>query len=58
LALELENTRTSLVTNCDKLDSKSKALNFQVIHADEAALRLKNTESRLKASEEDLKNQR
>jgi hypothetical protein len=29
-----------------------------VIHADEAALRLKNTESRLKASEEDLKNQR
>jgi hypothetical protein len=58
LALELENTRTSLVTSCDKLDSKLKALDFQVIHADEAVLRLKNTESRLKASEEDLKNQR
>jgi hypothetical protein len=40
------------------LDSKSKALDFQVIHADEAMLRLKNTESRQKAAEEDLKNQR
>jgi uncharacterized protein with gpF-like domain len=40
------------------LDSKSKALDFQVIHADEAMLRLKNAESRLKAAEEDLKNQR
>jgi hypothetical protein len=29
-----------------------------VIHADEVMLRLKNTESRLKAAEEDLKNQR
>jgi hypothetical protein len=29
-----------------------------VIRADEAMLRLKNTESRLKAAEEDLKNQR
>jgi hypothetical protein len=29
-----------------------------VIHADEAVLRLKNTESRLEAAEEDLKNQR
>jgi hypothetical protein len=29
-----------------------------VIHADEAMLRLKNIESRLKAVEEDLKNQR
>jgi hypothetical protein len=40
------------------LDSKSKALDFQVIRADEAMLRLKNVESRLKAAEEDLKNQR
>jgi hypothetical protein len=40
------------------LDSKLKALDFQVIHADEAMLRLKNVESWLKATEEDLKNQR
>jgi uncharacterized protein with gpF-like domain len=39
------------------LDSKSKALYFQVIHADEGMLRLKNAESQLKATEEDLKNQ-
>jgi hypothetical protein len=58
LALELENARTSLVTTCDKLDSKSKALDFQVIRADDAVLQLKNAESRLKATEEDLKNQR
>jgi hypothetical protein len=58
LALELENARTSLITTCDKLDSKSKALDFQVIRADDAVLQLKNAESRLKATEEDLKNQR
>jgi chromosome segregation ATPase len=58
LALELETAQTSLVATRDKLDSKSKALDFQVIHADEAVLRLKNVESRLKAAEEDLKNQR
>jgi uncharacterized protein with gpF-like domain len=58
LALELENAYTSLTATRDKLDSKSKALNFQVIHVDEAMLRLKNAESRLKAAEEDLKNQR
>jgi hypothetical protein len=40
------------------LDSKSKALDFQVICADEALLQLKNVESRLKIIEEDLKNQR
>jgi hypothetical protein len=40
------------------LDSKSKALDFQVIHADEAMLQPKNAESQLKAAEEDLKNQR
>jgi hypothetical protein len=57
LALELENTQTSLAATHDKLDSKSKALDFQVIHADEAMLRLKNAESRLKVAEEDLKNQ-
>jgi hypothetical protein len=56
LALELENTQTSLAATLDKLDSKSKALDFQVIRADEAMLRLKNTESRLKAAKEDLKN--
>jgi uncharacterized protein with gpF-like domain len=58
LALELENAQTSLAATHDKLDSKSKALDFQVIHADEAMLRLKNTERWLKAAKEDLKNQR
>jgi hypothetical protein len=58
LALELENARTSHVATRDKLDSKSKALDIQVIHADEVVFRLKNAESRLKTAEEDLKNQR
>jgi hypothetical protein len=58
LAHELENTHTSLAATRDKLDSKSKALDFQVIRTDEAMLHLKNAESRLKADEEDLKNQR
>jgi hypothetical protein len=58
LALELENAQTSLATTHDKLDSKSKALHFQVIHADGAMLRLRNAESRLKATKEDLRNQR
>jgi hypothetical protein len=58
MALELENVWTTLATTHDKLDSKSKALDFQVIRADEAMLRLKNAESQLKAAEEDLKNQR
>jgi hypothetical protein len=49
---------TSLAATRDKLDSQSKVLNFQVTHADEAMLRLKNTESWLKAAEEYLKNQR
>jgi hypothetical protein len=44
MALKLENTRTSLAATRDQLDSKSKALDFQVIHADEAMLRLKNDE--------------
>jgi hypothetical protein len=39
LTLELENARTSLAATCDKLDSKSKALDFQVIRVDEAMLR-------------------
>jgi hypothetical protein len=56
--LELETAHTTLAATRDKLDSKSKALDFQVIHADEAVLRLKNAESRLKVDEEDLKNQR
>jgi hypothetical protein len=38
LALELENTRTSLAATRDKLDSKSKTLNFQVIRVDETML--------------------
>jgi hypothetical protein len=58
LALELENAQTSLAATLDKLDSKSKALNFQVICANEAMLRWKNKERWLKAAEEDLKNQR
>jgi hypothetical protein len=56
LALELKNARTSLIATCNKLDSKSKALDFQVICADKVVLWLKNVESRLKAAEEDLKN--
>jgi hypothetical protein len=58
LALELENAQTSHAATHDKLDSKSKALDFQVIRADQAMVRLTNTESRLKAAKEDLKNQR
>jgi hypothetical protein len=58
LALELENARTSLASTRDKLDSKSKALNFQVICVNKAMLWLKNAESRLKAAKEDLRNQR
>jgi hypothetical protein len=56
--LELETAQTSLTATRDKLNSKSKALDFQVIRADEAMLRLKNAESRLEATEEDLKNQK
>jgi hypothetical protein len=57
LALKLENVQTSLVATLVKLENKSKALDFQVIRADEAALRLENTEGRLKVVEEDLKTQ-
>jgi hypothetical protein len=56
--LELETTQTSLAATRDKLNSKSKALDFQVIRADEVVLQLKNVERRLEAAEEDLKNQR
>jgi hypothetical protein len=55
LALELENAQASLIATCNKLEGKSKALDFQVIHADEVALRLKNTEGRLKTAKKDLK---
>jgi hypothetical protein len=58
LVLELETAQTSLATTRDKLNSKSKALDFQVIHTDEVVLRLKNDESWLEDTEEDLKNQR
>jgi chromosome segregation ATPase len=58
LALELENARASLAATHDKLDNESKALDLQVIHVDEAMLQWKNAKSRLKAAEEDLKNQR
>jgi hypothetical protein len=56
--LELEIAQTSLAAKRDKLNSKSKALDFQVIRANEVVLRLKNAESRLEATEEDLKNQK
>jgi hypothetical protein len=42
MTLELENARTSLTATRDKLDSKLKASDFQVICADEAMLQLKN----------------
>jgi hypothetical protein len=58
LELELENVQTSLAATRDKLDSKSKAPDLQVFHADEAMLRLKNAESWQKDTKEDLKNQR
>jgi hypothetical protein len=57
LALEPENAQASLVATCDKLECKSKALDFQVIRADEVVLLLKNTEGRLKIVEEDLRTQ-
>jgi hypothetical protein len=53
--LELETAQTSLVATRDKLNSKSKAMDFQVIRANEGVLRLKNAESRLEAAKEDLK---
>jgi hypothetical protein len=56
--LQLETAQTSLAATHNKLDSKSKALDFQVIRADEAVLRLKNDESQLNATKEDLKDQR
>jgi hypothetical protein len=58
LVLELETALTPLAATRDKLDSKSKTLDFQVIRANEAMLRLKNIKSRLEAAEEDLKNQK
>jgi hypothetical protein len=58
LPLELETTQTSLAATRDKLDSKSKAQDLQVIRADEAMFQLKNAESRLIAAKEDLNNQR
>jgi hypothetical protein len=51
-ALELENAQTSLAATHDKLVSKSKALDFQVIHADEAMLWLKNAKSYWRRFEE------
>jgi hypothetical protein len=56
--LELETTHTSLAATRDKLNSKSNALDFQVIRGDEVVLQLKNAESRLEAAKEDLKNQK
>jgi peptidoglycan hydrolase CwlO-like protein len=57
LTLELENAQTSFAATRDKLDSNSQDLDFQVIRADEAMLRLKKPENRLKAAKADLKNQ-
>jgi hypothetical protein len=56
--IELEITQTSLIAMHDKLDSKSKALDIQLIRADEAVLWLKIFESRLEAAEQDLKKQK
>jgi hypothetical protein len=56
MVLELETALTPLAATHDKLNSKSKGLDFQVIHADEAMLWVKNTESWLEAAKEDLKN--
>jgi hypothetical protein len=56
--LQLETAHTSLAATRDKLDSKSKALDFQVIRADEAMLQLKNDESQLNTTKEDLEDQR
>jgi hypothetical protein len=56
--LELETALAPLAATRDKLDSKSKTLDFQVIRANEVVLRLKNIKSRLEAAEEDLKNQK
>jgi peptidoglycan hydrolase CwlO-like protein len=36
--LELETTQTSFAATRDKLNSKSKALDFQVIHANKVVL--------------------
>jgi hypothetical protein len=58
LVLKLETAQISLAATRDKLNNKSKVLDFQVIRADEAVVRLKNAESQLKAAEEDLKNQK
>jgi hypothetical protein len=58
LVLQLETAQTSLAATRDKLDSKSKALDFQVIRADEAMLQLKNDESQLNTTKEDLEDQR
>jgi hypothetical protein len=49
LVLELEIVQTSLAATRDKLDSKSKVLDLQVILADEAMFRLKNAECWLKS---------
>jgi chromosome segregation ATPase len=57
LAPELENPQASLVATYNKLESKSKALDFQVICVDEVVLQLKNTEGRLNTAKEDLKTQ-
>jgi chromosome segregation ATPase len=58
LVHKLETAQTSLAATRDNLNCKSNALDFQVIRVDEAVLRLKNTEIRLEAAEEDLKNQK
>jgi chromosome segregation ATPase len=58
LVHKLETAHNSLAATRDNLNCKSNALDFQVIRVDEAVLRLKNTEIRLEAAEEDLKNQK
>jgi chromosome segregation ATPase len=48
LSLKLDNVKTSLAITQDKLDRKSKALDSQMTHADEAELQLKSVEDKLK----------
>jgi hypothetical protein len=57
LSRELEIVNTSLTTTCDKLASKSTALDAMVILRDDAKLLLPKSEEKLQATEEELKTQ-
>jgi hypothetical protein len=53
VSLKLDNVKTSLAITQDKLEQKSKALDSQTIRADEAELRVKSVEDKLKTIEAD-----